>query len=614
MNDFIKLKTAVPEEISLAYVESKIEIHFRANDGICGIRSCVLHVLKTQRTTVFSIKYREFIAVETLLFCPEHKYEGNSIIKYDSPELNEIVPPYSNYAYDVSVHIGLSRFLHHKQKSEIQQELKIEYGIKISDSGITHLSDNFLIYCRCIHEMASTRIKEVQDKRGGYILHIDATVEEDSDMVFVGMNSVNGWILHSQKIKSESHEEIIPALKVIKSRYGDPLAIKRDMGKGMKLAVSEVFTNKPDKICHYHFSRDIGKDILSEQYDLIRKFLIDNKIRTSLRRLADDLITEINSGGYDVNITLDAIINCKLLELRNNKPVYVYAIVSWILHYYKEGDGLGFPFDLPYVSLYERCCKARKIVERLILLLAELKMVYKPLVDLKKILMDVDNQEIKLVHEKMEYGRKLFTRLRGILRIDSEIVPLSSVLETESDEVVYEMEQELETFKNELYKNLANNKSQVRERKIIIDHLERYKNNLFLTNFRVDPNDPSKDIIMGRTNNIEEQQFRKFKRNQRRIHGNRDVGHDLNFYGSYLPIVWNLNNDEYIKTVYGSIENIPVVFSQVPYEIFKLEQKRFYAERRGRVIKFKHDDSEVFEIIGKGLENLESQSNGLLMV
>lgn len=117
---------------------------------------------------------------------------------------------------------------------------------------------------------------------------------------------------------------------------------------------------------------------------------------------------------------------------------------------------------------------------------------------------------------------------------------------------------------------------------------------------------------MERTNNIEEQQFRKFKRSQRGIHGNRDVGHDLNFYGSYLPIVWNLTNDEYIKTVYGSIENIPVVFSQVPYEMFKLEQKRFYVERRRRVIKFKHDDSEVFEIIGKGLENLESQSNGLL--
>ena len=614
MNDFIKLKNTVPEEISLAYVESKIEIHFRASDGFCCIRSCVLHVLKTQRTTVFSIRYREFIAVETLLFCPEHKYNGNSIIKYDSHELNQIVPPYSNYAYDVAVHIGISRFLHHKQKSEIQHELKIEYGIKISDSGITHLSDNFLIYCICIHELASTEIKEVQDKRGGYILHIDATVEEDSDMVFVGMNSVNGWILHSKKIASESSEEIIPALEEIKRRYGEPLAIKRDMGKGMKLAVSEVFPNKPDKICHYHFSRDIGKDILSEQYDSIRKFLIDNKIRTSLRRLADDLITEINSGGYDVNPTFDSIVNCRLSELRNNKPVYVYAIVSWILHYSKEGNGLGFPFDLPYVSLFERCCKARKIVERFILLLAEIKIVYKPLIQLKKILIDVDNQEIKLIHEKMGYGRILFSRLRGILRIDSETVPLSSVLETDSDEMVYKMEQELEAFKNELYKNILNDKSQVREKKIIIDHLERYKNNLFLTNFRIDPNDPLKDIIMERTNNIEEQNFRKFKRNQRRIHGNRDVGHDLNFYGSYLPIVWNLTNDEYVRTVYGGMENIPVVFSQVPYEMFKLEQKRFYAERRGRIIKFKHDDSEVFEIIEKGLENLENQSNGLLMV
>ena len=103
------------------------------------------------------------------------------------------------------------------------------------------------------------------------------------------------------------------------------------------------------------------------------------------------------------------------------------------------------------------------------------------------------------------------------------------------------------------------------------------------------------------------------KRNQRRIHGNRDVGHDLNFYGSYLPIVWNLADDEYIKTVYGSMENIPAVFSQVPYEMFKLEQERFYAERHGRIIKFKRDDSEIFKIIEDGLKNLESQSNGLFL-
>jgi len=239
-------------------------------------------------------------------------------------------------------------------------------------------------------------------------------------------------------------------------------------------------------------------------------------------------------------------------------------------------------------------------------------MVYKPLIHLKKILVSVTNQEIKLTHEKMAYGRKLFSRLREILRIDVEAVPLSSVLETNGDEEVIKMKNDLESFKKELSENIQNDKSRIREKKIVIYHLEKYKDNLFLTNFRVDPKDPSKDIIMERTNNLEEHTFRKIKRNQRRIHGNRDVGHDLNFYGSYLPIVWNLADEEYIKTVYGSLENIPAVFSQVPYEMFKAEQERFYAERRGRIIKFKHDDSEIFEIIGKGLENMENQSNGLL--
>ena len=171
--------------MSLMVIEAKILINFRNAICSCSICKRVLLVLKTQKTTIISLKYGIFYSVETLLFCPEHKYEGNSIIKYDSPELNQIVPPYANFAYDVSVHIGCSRFLHHKQKSEIQQELKIEYGIQISDGGITHLSDNFLIYCMCVQMMASSKIKDIQDERGGYNFHIDATVEEDSDMVLL---------------------------------------------------------------------------------------------------------------------------------------------------------------------------------------------------------------------------------------------------------------------------------------------------------------------------------------------------------------------------------------------------------------------------------------------
>ena len=87
-------------------------------------------------------------------------------------------------------------------------------------------------------------------------------------------------------------------------------------------------------------------------------FFIKNKIKTSLKGLFYELIIEIKEGNYDINLTLDSIVNCRLSDLKNNKPVYVYAIITWILNYAKEGEGLGFPFDLPYVSLYERCLKA----------------------------------------------------------------------------------------------------------------------------------------------------------------------------------------------------------------------------------------------------------------
>lgn len=57
-----------------------------------------------------------------------------------------------------------------------------------------------------------------------------------------------------------------------------------------------------------------------------------------------------------------------------------------------------------------------------------------------------------------------------------------------------------------------------------------------------------------------------------------------------------------------------LVFSKVPYDVVKNEIERFYSERRGRIIRIKHDDSEILTIIENSLENLERQSNGLLIL
>ena len=375
-----------------------------------------------------------------------------------------------------------------------------------------------------------------------------------------------------------------------------------------------MFPNTIDTICHQHFVRDVGKDILSEQYGLIRKAIIAKKIRTRLYRLLEQLVVEIHEMDYNVNVTFESLVDCELIELRNNKTVMLYAIVTWILNYPMEGDGLGFPFDMPYVSLYERCVVAKTMVEKLVMLMADLKRIYKHLFELKSILEDANDLKIKSEYDGMKYGRELFLELRGVLRIESKSVPLSEGLECNSDSEIFEMISDLERFKKKLYMMLQNAVTGIREIKIVLEHLEKYGEELFVTNFEIDPNDPSKDIKMQRTNNIPERFFRKVKANQRRTHGNKKVGQDLNFYGSYLPIIWNLEDDEYVETVYGSFDAIPVMFSKVSYDVFKNESERFYSERRGRIIRFKRDDSEMFDIIEKSLENFEMQSNGILML
>ncbi len=79
-------------------------------------------------------------------------------------------------------------------------------------------------------------------------------------------------------------------------------------------------------------------------------------------------------------------------------------------------------------------------------------------------------------------------------------------------------------------------------------------------------------------------------------------------------MVWNLKDEEHVKTVYGSLEKIPVMFSKVSYEMFKDEREWFYSERRSRIIRFKHDDSEIFTIIRNSLENFKMQSKGLFIL
>jgi len=141
---------------------------------------------------------------------------------------------------------------------------------------------------------------------GGYILHLDATCEDDSPHLMTGLDEISKIVLQNVKLPSESAEKIIPFLEKIKKNFGNPIAVVHDMAKGIINAVKKVFPNILDFICHFHFLRDTGKDLFGKENDVIRKSMKNYGIKYLLRNESQKLKKIIDQNpGLDECITTD---------------------------------------------------------------------------------------------------------------------------------------------------------------------------------------------------------------------------------------------------------------------------------------------------------------------
>jgi len=91
------------------------------------------------------------------------------------------------------------------------------------------------------------------------------------------------------ELVSEDSAQISPFLRDVEKRFGTPVAVVHDMGKGILKAVATVFRGVPDFVCHFHFLRDAGKDLLDRDYDRIRKALRRHRVGAKLARLMRSL-------------------------------------------------------------------------------------------------------------------------------------------------------------------------------------------------------------------------------------------------------------------------------------------------------------------------------------
>ncbi len=235
-----------------------------------------LKVLKSRDKNVVTLDIGPFRAKETIL------HDGNGGV-YQSEQLRSLTPHRCTYGYDVLVYVGRALFLDNRNEKQIIEELS-QKNVVISPRQIGVLGKKFIVYLALAHQQSRRRLKQAMVSRGGYILHLDATCEGDSPHLFTGIDGIAQIVLDNIKLPSEKAELLVPFFRQIKAQYGRPIALVHDMGRGILSAVNAVFVGIPDFICHFHFLRDIGKDLLQEHYAKIRTRLKKHKIRTLLRR------------------------------------------------------------------------------------------------------------------------------------------------------------------------------------------------------------------------------------------------------------------------------------------------------------------------------------------
>ena len=538
-------------------------VDFHPSATHCGDCACELKVQKTRRRIVDTLHVGRFHARETVLICPDC---GRT---YRSEELCALVPPGANFGYDVMVHAGKALFLRHRNEEEVVAELA-ERNVRISPREVSLLGTKFVTYLAMAHQRRAPEITADMHTRGGYICHLDATCEGGNPLLMSSIDSLSEIVLGNVKMPSESEANIVPFLERIKKSHGTPLALVHDMGKGILAAVAKVFPGVPDFICHFHFLRDIGKDYLGGEYDIVRKRLRHHGISAKLLYRAKQLKAGIDGNPQAVETLQESIENAALPPeaFGSAPPVNAYALIQWALQGKSEGHGYGFPFDRPHLAFAQRLRRLNEDIERIQNLhlrsrWQDNRPYFKIHTALKPIMKDPALWKAVAALEEKTIP---FEKLRSAMRI-APATGRNGLNDEGKKENIRTIEARVEKFRTWMIhrKNHAQDPAAGK----MIAQIDKYWEKLFADPIRSQT--PSGSILIQpqRTNNILEQFFRSLKRAHRRRTGNASSRRMLRTILAETPLAKNLENPAYMKILLKEKASLEALFAEIDIDTFR---------------------------------------------
>ena len=320
--------------------------------------------------------------------CPDHKETNRKAI--------DALINGSDFHNRIVMAVGLLRWIMDYQRSEIRILMESR-GISVSTGEISNMSREFLLRFYCIHRRHMKNLHP-----GEYILHFDGTGESGDEIVFMAKDGITGITLDACIMPSESMEYITPFLRGIKNLFGDPVSVLRDMSPAIKESVSEVFPGILQLICHYHFVKDLGKDVFSP-YPELRASMVSTKVLVHISRIKvpeqepDDLNGIVYAEKLWITIASEYILHPRVIPSK-------------------------FPFVLPYFEVIKRCMEIKDMLKSIIRWDALHMKLVKPVSDLYTAVMEITNDPIVL--EKYRIIVRTWSWFEGVrksLRVSREM-------------------------------------------------------------------------------------------------------------------------------------------------------------------------------------------------
>lgn len=473
------------------------QIDFVAEADHCPQCGSGLHVQKSRRRQVVTLAHGPIEARKIRKVCRD-----NGCSPPGSRTLAQLVKPGQKYAYDLVVHVGLSRYMAGLQREEIRRVLWDDHGIELSAGSVSALCDRFLCSLERLHVARAPVLREALSN--GYPMHIDATCERGKGGMFVCIDGWRNWVLWAARIRSESGENLTPVVDKTVSLFGKPIATVRDMGDGCARSVESLHkAGIPDLVCHYHFLAAVGKKLFGHLYDALKGMLRMTRCRADMRVLLRDLRryspTNKNDGRFGEGTVRDAL----------------KALVLWIL----EGDGSSdatFPFSIPYFEFSRRClqagqraeswvCRPRSLPER------------QALACLERLVARLERDpRFSPTLDELESRWGAFCELRDVLRISNAELPRGDVRPTQKHLPALELlrlqqiKQAVDQYTTDLVKRIPAEEKGSKKPKstagIILRYLRLYSPHLFGHPAKYDEQGRVVAVVE-RTNNVAEQFF-----------------------------------------------------------------------------------------------------------